>query len=57
MYDFYPEWGPARHRDETEPQPAVRRPRYWRNPAMPGVPAMAGAAERRDAAWERPEDN
>jgi hypothetical protein len=54
MYDFYPEWGPARHRDETEPQPAVRRPRYWRAPAMP---AMAGAAEPRDASRERPDDN
>ena len=54
MYDFYPEWGPARHRDETEPQPAVRRPRYWRAPAMAG---MATAAEPRDAAWERPDDN
>jgi hypothetical protein len=54
MYDFYPEWGPARHRDETEPQPAVRRPRYWRAPAMA---ALAGAAERRDAAGERPDDN
>jgi hypothetical protein len=57
MYDFYPEWGPARHRDETEPQPAVRRPRYWRAPAMAGMPGMAGAAEPRDAAWERPDDN
>ena len=60
MYDFYPEWGPARHRDETEPQPAVRRPRYWREPAMAGMAGMTGmtaATEPRDAAWERPDDN
>jgi hypothetical protein len=57
MYDFYPEWGPARHRDETEPQPAVRRPRYWRAPAMAAMTAMTSTAEPRDAAWERPDDN
>ncbi len=65
MYDFYPEWGPARHRDDTDPQPAVRRPRYWRAPAMAGTAAMSGGmaggmtgtAGPRDAAWERPDDN
>ena len=55
-YDFYPEWGPARNRDENEPQPVVRRPRYW-TASAPGaarVPAMAGA---RDADFLRPDDN
>jgi hypothetical protein len=55
MYDFYPEWGPAQHRDD-EPQQTVRRPRYWRAgraPAMAGV----GGADPRDAGWERPDDN
>ena len=47
MYDFYPEWGPARNRDEHEPQPVVRRPRYW----------TAGAAEARDGGSQRPDDN
>jgi hypothetical protein len=54
MYDFYPEWGPARHRDDEEQ--AVRRPRYWQ-PAPPAL-VMAGAgAEPRDADGERPDDN
>jgi hypothetical protein len=60
MYDFYPEWGPARHREQDEPQPAVRRARYWRPghaPAMAPAMATAGGAEPRDAAWERPDDN
>ena len=60
MYDFYPEWGPARHRDENEQTPDA------------GVPATGGAgascrchrrhrcsagAEARDADRERPDDN
>ncbi len=49
MYDFYPEWGPARNRDETEPQPAVRRPRYWTS--------GGGAAEARDRGFQQPDDN
>jgi hypothetical protein len=60
MYDFYPEWGPARNRDENEPQPVVRRPRYW-VPATDAakVPAMAGAGapEARDSEFGRPDDN
>ena len=51
MYDFYPEWGPARNRDEHEPQPAVRRPRYWTSTAMAGAPVA------RDADGPRPDDN
>ena len=47
MYDFYPEWGPARHRDDHEPQPYQRRPRYW----------SAGATVARDTDTELPEDN
>jgi hypothetical protein len=47
MYDFYPEWGPARHRADTDPQPVERRPRYW----------GATATAVRDADSERPDDN
>ena len=54
MYDFYPEWGPSRHREDDE-QRAERRPRYWQ-PAPP-VLAMAGAPEPRDADGDRPDDN
>ena len=63
MYDFYPEWGPARHRDQDEAQPAVRRPRYWHAGRAPAMARMAGSvaagstAEPRDAAWDRPDDN
>jgi hypothetical protein len=46
MYDFYPEWGPARNRDD-ENRPVMRRPRYW----------SAGTAEARDAESQRPDDN
>jgi hypothetical protein len=53
MYDFYPEWGPARHR-EDEPQ-SERRARYWQDAER--TPAMAGAPEARDAEAERPDDN
>ena len=48
MYDFYPEWGPTRNRDDAEPQPVVRRPRYW----TPG-----SAPEARDGSFQRPDDN
>jgi hypothetical protein len=50
MYDFYPEWGPARHRDDREQQPQ-RRPRYW------GAPRTTVATVTRDADPERPDDN
>ena len=46
MYDFYPEWGPARNRTEDDAQP-VRRPRYW----------TAGGTEARDGGIQRPDDN
>ena len=49
MYDFYPEWGPSRHRDENEQTP-TRRARYWREPALVG-------AGSRDADRDRPDDN
>jgi hypothetical protein len=42
MYDMYPEWGPARHRDAAEP---------------PGLQALQTALDRRDNGGERPEDN
>jgi hypothetical protein len=59
MYDFYPEWGPSRHRDEQDSQPPTRRARYWREPALAGVGAGvgAGAPEARDADRDRPDDN
>jgi hypothetical protein len=47
MYDFYPEWGPARHREDTDTQPAERRPRYW----------AATATVARDGESETPDDN
>ncbi len=60
MYDFYPEWGPARNHDEHDHRPAVRRPRYWQSAAGPQrAAAMAGAGgpEARDADAGRPDDN
>ena len=45
MYDFYPEWGPSRHRDEHDATP-VRRRRYWQ-----------ADTEARDADVQRPDDN
>jgi hypothetical protein len=59
MYDFYPEWGPARHREDDETR-AVRRPRYW-EPTPPAL-VLAGSAagrapEARDTDGELPDDN
>lgn len=59
MYDFYPEWGPARNRDEQDVTP-TRRPRYWQaDPAARRTPAMgtAGGPDARDADRQRPDDN
>ena len=57
MYDFYTEWGPARHRDQNEQTP-TRRTRYWREPALVGAGAPAGVgADSRDADRDRPDDN
>lgn len=47
MYDFYPEWGPARHRDDQDPEPPHRRPRSW----------SATATMTLDPEGERPDDN
>ena len=58
MYDFYPEWGPARHRENGragEPQP-TRRPRYWQ-PSVHPVAVLSGAPEARDVDGDRPDDN
>ncbi len=63
MYDFYPEWGPARNRDDAEAAP--RRPRrgtrYWtdRTPAMAGGPALRDEPRNaaRDGDRDRPDDN
>jgi hypothetical protein len=46
MYDFYPEWGPARHREQSDQEP-LRRPRYW----------GATTTVSRDGDPERPDDN
>ncbi len=54
MYDFYPEWGPARNRDEDQPG-TMTSDRYWSPPA-PSM-ATAGAPQPRDAHGERPDDN
>ena len=61
MYDFYPEWGPARHRaeDEDDARP-TRRPRYWQPQQMQQQMVRAGGAagpEARDADGTRPDDN
>ncbi|WP_309649643.1 hypothetical protein [Nocardioides sp.] len=62
MYDFYPEWGPSRHRDQNEQTP-TRRTRYWREPALVGAGAAAAptgartGADSRDADRDRPDDN
>ena len=59
MYDFYPEWGPARHRDEEQQRP-TRRPRYWQPQQMQQQMARTGTAggpEARDADGTRPDDN
>lgn len=47
MYDFYPEWGPARHREQVDEQQQQRRPRFW----------SATATVSRDGDPEQPEDN
>jgi hypothetical protein len=71
MYDFYPEWGPTRHRDSDDQQPAQRRQRYWQagspsptpSPTPSPMPspgpafAMAGGPEARDGDVLRPDDN
>ena len=60
MYDFYPEWGPSRHRDEEQQRP-TRRARYWQPQPMQQQMAWSaaggGAPEARDAEGERPDDN
>lgn len=54
MYQMYPEWGPARHRqNETEPMATpTRRPRYWEQRDLVSASVVA-----RDADGEVPEDN
>ena len=55
MYDFYPEWGPARHSADDE-RPVQRRPRYWQS-SHRRTPVMAGGPEARDTESDRPDDN
>ena len=54
MYDFYPEWGPARHREDEERRP-TRRARYWQ--PQPAMAAVGAGTEARDADRDRPDDN
>ena len=42
MYDMYPEWGPAKHRDDE---------------AGDGTAAVQRAFDLRDGAGQRPDDN
>ena len=59
MYDFYPEWGPARNRDEHEATP-MRRRRYWQSDTTRHRAPATGPArgpEARDADFQRPDDN
>ena len=54
MYEMYPEWGPARHRDEPETMTApTRRRRYWEHEPARELAAVGV----RDAEGERPDDN
>ena len=53
MYEMYPEWGPARHRDQDDSDhQARRRQRYWEKELV-----TAGAPASRDGEGERPDDN
>ena len=46
MYDMYPDWGPARHRDprDLDPQDAALQP-------------VQAAVDLRDNGGQRPDDN
>jgi hypothetical protein len=48
MYDLYPDWGPARHRDSQQ------EPTDQRAPALASVQA---GLDLRDNGGERPDDN
>ena len=43
MYDMYPEWGPARHRDYAENEAALR--------------SVQSGLDLRDNGGQRPDDN
>jgi hypothetical protein len=43
MYDMYPDWGPARHRDHTSDEAALQ--------------SVQAGLDRRDNGGERPDDN
>ena len=64
MYDFYPEWGPARNRDEDEHPPGARRATGSRSRRSSSWPdwcldwsGRAGGPEARDGDCDRPDDN
>lgn len=60
MYDFYPEWGPSRNRDEAEQMTPSRRRRYWQALPQEQHRARVGAAvavATRDDDRGRPDDN
>lgn len=43
MYDMYPEWGPARHRDHEGSEPALQ--------------SVQSGLDLRDNGGQRPDDN
>ncbi len=49
MYDLYPDWGPARHRETREPDPSDPRP--------PALASVQTGLDLRDNGGERPDDN
>jgi hypothetical protein len=50
MYDMYPDWGPARHREPLDTLTAERA-------ADPHRQMLQDALDPRDVASERPDDN
>jgi hypothetical protein len=50
MYDLYPDWGPARHRDSREPDEPS-------DPRQPALASVQAGLDLRDNGGERPDDN
>jgi hypothetical protein len=48
MYDMYPDWGPARHREPTSTLTRERDPH---------LDYVQGSFDQRDESAERPDDN
>jgi hypothetical protein len=49
MYDLYPDWGPARHRETHEADATDPRP--------PALASVQAGLDLRDNGGERPDDN